>query len=109
MGEFEGRRPRALNALPQLPEVVVPDAAFDWYQPGEAAQLLQTARDPWERALLMFALQQNPVTNQLTVCVATAARQPQARKALCSLRGSRAVHRSDDEHLLFDERRIRVV
>ncbi len=45
-----------LKAIPELPEVVVPEAEYDWYQPSEAAQLLQTARDPWERALLMFPL-----------------------------------------------------
>jgi integrase len=45
-----------LKALPELPDVVVPEAAYDWYQPGEAAQLLQAARDPWERTLIMFAL-----------------------------------------------------
>jgi integrase len=42
--------------LPDLPEVVVPDTEYDWYQPEEAARLIGAARDPWERALLMLPL-----------------------------------------------------
>jgi len=42
--------------MPELPEVVVPETEFDWYQPHEAAQLISAARDEWERALLMFPL-----------------------------------------------------
>jgi integrase len=45
-----------LEHLPDLPEVVVPEAAFDWYQPHEAARLVDAARDAWERALLLFPL-----------------------------------------------------
>jgi integrase len=45
-----------LDRMPELPEVVVPDTEYDWYQPEEAARLIGAARDPWERALLMFPL-----------------------------------------------------
>jgi integrase len=45
-----------LEHLPDLPEVVVPEASFDWYQPHEATQLVEAARDAWERALLLFPL-----------------------------------------------------
>ena len=45
-----------LQHLPDLPEVVVPEGAFDWYQPHEAARLVEAARDAWERALLLFPL-----------------------------------------------------
>lgn len=45
-----------IDAIPDLPEVVAPAATFDWYKPEDVAQLLRAATDPWERALLMFAL-----------------------------------------------------
>jgi integrase len=45
-----------LEHLPDLPEVVVPEAAFDWYQPHEATRLVDAARGAWERALLLFPL-----------------------------------------------------
>ncbi len=45
-----------LEHLPDLPEVIVPEAAFDWYQPHEATRLVDAARDAWERALLLFPL-----------------------------------------------------
>jgi integrase len=45
-----------LQFLPELPEVVVPEAPFDWYQPQEAVRLVAGARDAWERALLLFPL-----------------------------------------------------
>lgn len=45
-----------LDEVPDLPEVVVPEGAYDWYQPHEAAKLVAAARDEWERALLMFPL-----------------------------------------------------
>jgi integrase len=45
-----------LSHLPDLPEVVVPEGSFDWYQPHEAARLVEAARDVWERALLLFPL-----------------------------------------------------
>jgi integrase len=45
-----------LDHLPELPEVAVPEAAFDWYQPHEATRLIEAARDPWEQALLLFPL-----------------------------------------------------
>jgi integrase len=45
-----------LEHLPDLPEVVVPEAAFDWYEPHEASQLVDAARDAWEGALLLFPL-----------------------------------------------------
>jgi integrase len=45
-----------LQQLPDLPEVVVPEGSFDWFQPREAAQLVEAARDAWERALLLFPM-----------------------------------------------------
>jgi integrase len=45
-----------LSRLPDLPEVTIPEASFDWYRPEEAAALIAAARDPWEKALLMFPL-----------------------------------------------------
>jgi integrase len=45
-----------LSHLPDLPEVVVPEGSFDWYQPHEAARLVGAARDAWEGALLLFPL-----------------------------------------------------
>lgn len=45
-----------LDRLPDLPEVVVPEGTFDWYQPSEAAELVDGARDTWERTLLLFPL-----------------------------------------------------
>jgi integrase len=45
-----------LDALPDLPEVTPPPPSFDWYQPHEAAQLLAAIDDPWEHALILFAL-----------------------------------------------------
>lgn len=47
---------RYLERLPELPEVIVPEGAYDWYQPHEAAKLVAAARDDWERALLVFPL-----------------------------------------------------
>jgi integrase len=44
------------RGVPELPDVVVPEAEYDWYQPEEAAKLLGAVRDAWERALLMFPL-----------------------------------------------------
>jgi len=40
----------------ELPEVVVPESSFDWYQPPEARRLLAAARDEWARTVLLFAL-----------------------------------------------------
>jgi integrase len=45
-----------LQVMPELPEVVVAETGFDWYEPHEAAKLVAAARDAWERALLLFAL-----------------------------------------------------
>lgn len=45
-----------VDKVPDMPEVVVPEGAYDWYQPHEAAKLVAAARDEWERALLMFPL-----------------------------------------------------
>ena len=45
-----------LAHAPELPEVVVPESSFDWYQPPEARRLLAAARDEWARAVLLFAL-----------------------------------------------------
>jgi integrase len=45
-----------LSRLPDLPEVTIPEASFDWYQPEEAAALIAAARSAWEKALLMFPL-----------------------------------------------------
>jgi integrase len=45
-----------LARMPDLPEVAVPEASFDWYRPEEAAALIGASRDPWEKALLMFPL-----------------------------------------------------
>ena len=45
-----------LDHLPDLPEVAVPEAEFDWYQPHEATRLIQSVRDPWEQAVLLFPL-----------------------------------------------------
>ena len=45
-----------LDRLPELPQVLVPEASFDWYQPGEAARLIESAANEWERAVLMFPL-----------------------------------------------------
>jgi integrase len=45
-----------MQAMPELPEVVVAETGFDWYEPHEAAKLVEAARDAWERALLLFAL-----------------------------------------------------
>ncbi|HVX98003.1 MAG TPA: site-specific integrase, partial [Polyangia bacterium] len=45
-----------LARMPELPDVVVPESSFDWYQPPEARRLLSAARDDWARALLLFAL-----------------------------------------------------
>jgi hypothetical protein len=40
--------------IPELPEVVVPEAAFDWYQPHEATRMIQSARAPWKRAVSLL-------------------------------------------------------
>lgn len=45
-----------LDALPPLPKVKVPEAAFDFFTKEEAAQLLDAARTAEERLLMMFAL-----------------------------------------------------
>lgn len=45
-----------LARMPALPKALVPETGFDWYPLDEAAQLIGAARDPWERALLMFPL-----------------------------------------------------
>lgn len=45
-----------LEHLSDLPEVVVPEGAFDWYQPHEAAELVEVALDTWEGAFLLFPL-----------------------------------------------------
>lgn len=45
-----------LDRMPDLPQVRVPEASFDWYQPAEASQLLECAANEWERAVLMFPL-----------------------------------------------------
>jgi excisionase family DNA binding protein len=45
-----------LDRMPELPDVVVPEASFDWYRPHEAAALVAAARDAWERAVLLFPL-----------------------------------------------------
>jgi integrase len=45
-----------LDRLPELPQVLVPEASFDWYQPPEAARLIESAANEWERAVLMFPL-----------------------------------------------------
>ena len=42
--------------MPELPDVVVPESSFDWYQPHEARRLIAAARDDWARAVLLFAL-----------------------------------------------------
>ena len=34
----------------------LPEASFDWYQPNEAARLIEGATTAWERAVLMFPL-----------------------------------------------------
>ena len=44
------------DRLPELPQVLVPEASFDWYQPGEAARCIESAANEWERAVLMFPL-----------------------------------------------------
>ena len=58
--ERDGTRHRAdevvAGQLPELPQVLVPEASFDWYQPGEAARLIESAANEWERAVLMFPL-----------------------------------------------------
>src|SRR5450432_4139626 len=45
-----------LDRMPELPDVVVPEASFDWYRPHEAAALVAAARDAWEQAVLLFPL-----------------------------------------------------
>ena len=45
-----------LERMPELPEVVVPESSFDWYQSEEVAQLLAAARDERARTVLLFAL-----------------------------------------------------
>jgi hypothetical protein len=42
--------------MPELPDVIVPESSFDWYQSHEASQLLAAARDGWARTVLLFAL-----------------------------------------------------
>jgi integrase len=45
-----------LARMPELPDVIVPESSFDWYQPHEASQLLAAARDGRTRTMLLFAL-----------------------------------------------------
>jgi integrase len=45
-----------LERMPELPEVIVPESSFDWYQPEEVAQLLAAARDERARTVMLFAL-----------------------------------------------------
>ena len=45
-----------LAKMPELPDVIVPESSFDWYQPHEASQLLAAARDDRARTMLLFAL-----------------------------------------------------
>jgi integrase len=45
-----------LSRMPELPDVIVPEASFDWYQSHEVSQLLAAARDDWARTVLLFAL-----------------------------------------------------
>jgi integrase len=45
-----------LSRIPELPEVVVPESGYDWYQLREVRQLLAAARDDWARTVLLFAL-----------------------------------------------------
>jgi integrase len=45
-----------LAKMPELPDVIVPESSFDWYQPDEASQLLAAARDDRARTILLFAL-----------------------------------------------------
>lgn len=45
-----------LSRMPELPDVIVPESGYDWYQPGEVRQLLAAARDDWGRTVLLFAL-----------------------------------------------------
>src|SRR6185312_4729079 len=59
--------------------------------------------------LVGAACRQNPMANQLAVRIAEAARQFRARKPFCAPCRSRRVRTSDDDDLLFNERRTRVV
>lgn len=45
-----------LSRMPELPDVIVPESSFDWYQPHEVSQLLAAARDDWARTVLLFAV-----------------------------------------------------
>jgi integrase len=45
-----------LAKMPELPDVIVPESSFDWYQATEARRLLEAARDEWARTVLLFAL-----------------------------------------------------
>jgi integrase len=45
-----------LSRMPELPDVIVPESGFDWYQPKEARQLLDASRDQWSRTVMLFAL-----------------------------------------------------
>jgi integrase len=45
-----------LSRMPELPDVIVPEAGFDWYQPHEVRQLLDAARDDWARTVMLFAV-----------------------------------------------------
>ena len=45
-----------IDKLPRLPIVKVPEAPFDFLQPEESDRVIAAARNPNERALLLFAL-----------------------------------------------------
>ena len=45
-----------LEAVPLLPKIKVPEPEFDWYTREESKLLFAAARDPEERALLVFAV-----------------------------------------------------
>lgn len=45
-----------LSKMPELPEVIVPESSFDWYQQPETSQLLAAARDERARTIMLFAL-----------------------------------------------------
>ena len=45
-----------LPRMPELPDVIVPESSFDWYQPDEASRLLAASRDDRARTMLLFAL-----------------------------------------------------
>lgn len=45
-----------LSRMPELPDVIVPEASFDWYQASEVRQLLDASRDGRARTVLLFAV-----------------------------------------------------